>query len=155
VAASPKHGTAHRYPSWNGGGAGGVHRGVTQARHSTSPTHPPTPTHVRGKIKVVQARHCTSPIPPEEPTNRGMGGGETGGVHRGVDQERHCKSPIPPPSEKPTIRVMGGGGTRGVQCGVAQARKCTAPSPPSCPGKSKLKMRLTYLVVYQKRQTTH
>ena len=40
TVASPKHGTAHHLPpprkthaSWNGGGGGGVHRGVAQARH--------------------------------------------------------------------------------------------------------------------------
>jgi hypothetical protein len=97
VAASTKYGNARRlstprktHTSWNGGGGqGGVHRGVAQERHSTSPNQPPTPTHVRGKINVAQARHFTSHIPPEEPTKRGMGRGETGGVHRGITQEQH------------------------------------------------------------------
>ena len=42
------------HPSRNGGGRGGVHRGV------------------------AQAWHCMSPIPPKEPTLRGMGGGGRG-----------------------------------------------------------------------------
>ena len=97
VAASTKHGHAHRLStpqkeltSWNGGGGtGGVHCGVAQERSSTSPHHPPTPTHVQGKINVAQARHLTSPILPQRTHQTWNGGGGTGGVHHGVAQEQH------------------------------------------------------------------
>ena len=175
VAALPKHGTARRlsttrktHPSWNGGGGtGGVHRGVTQEQHCTSPSHPPTPPHPScpGKINVAQARHCTSPIPPEKPTNCGMGGGRQG-VFTVAPPKNTTASRLSPP-KKPTIRVMGGGTKK---CSTWRHSNTAVhvayppllhvaypplPPPPSCPGKSKIKMRLTFLEVYQKRQMTH
>ena len=49
------------------------------------------------------------------------GGGERGGVHRGIDQTRHYTLPIAP--ENPTLGgIWGGGRTGGVHRGVAQAR---------------------------------
>jgi hypothetical protein len=55
-------------------------------------------------------QHAADP-PLEKPTLRGMGGG-AGGVHRGVDQERHCKSPNHP--------LMSGGKSRLSKLGTAR-----------------------------------
>ena len=69
---------------------------------------------------VASPKHGTARClsPPKNTPCVEWGGRETGCVHRGVAQARHCKSPepphTPPPSEEPNIRVMGGGGGQGV-----------------------------------------
>ncbi len=77
TVALPKHGTTRclsplKNPPFveYGGGTGGVHRGV------------------------AQARHCTPPIPPEKPTLRGMGGGQ--GVFTVASPKQGSTSPITP-----------------------------------------------------------
>jgi hypothetical protein len=136
VAALTKHGHAHRlstpqkkHTSWNGGGGtGGVHCGVAQERSSTSPHHPPTPTHVQGKIYVAQARHLTSPILPRR-THQTWNGGGGQGVFTLASPKNSTKSRLPPP--KKNHHTCNGGGERGIQRGVAQARQCTSPIPPT------------------------
>jgi hypothetical protein len=157
---------------WNGGRGGD--RGCSPCRCPSTALHvaypPPSPTSCPGKINVAQAWHCTSPIPPEEPALHGMRGGDRGCSPWHVAQERHCKSPIPPP-RKTHHTCNGGGGDRKCSTAVHVAypplphvaypphtpRRLSPHTPPPqyVLEKSKLKMRLTYLVVYQKRQTTH
>jgi hypothetical protein len=158
-----------------GGGGKGVFTVSLPKNGTARSLSPPSPTSCPGQINVAQARHCTSPIPPEEPALHGMRGGGQG-VFTVARRPRTALQVAYPPPEKPTIRVMGGGGAGGVQRGVAQARQCTSliPPYPTLPippyrtspippyphppqyvlEKSKLQIRLTYLVVYQKRQTT-
>jgi hypothetical protein len=115
VAALPKHGTARRlsttrktHPSWNGGGgAGGVHRGVTQEQHCTSPSHPPTPPHV-GEKSTLPKHGTAHPLsPPKNPPIVEWGGGRQG-VFTVAPPKNTTASRLSPP-KKPTIRVMGGG----------------------------------------------
>ena len=114
--------------------------------------HNPT-TKNRGRAMRVTlpcewGRHCsTVAASPKHGTARCLSspkttpfmewGGETGCVHRGVAQARHCKSPEPPPP--PPLRrtkhsCNGGGGDRGCSpwcCPAGTALQNTnPPSPP-------------------------
>ena len=113
-----------------GGGTGGVHRGVAQERHSTSPHHPPTPTHVREKSTFP--KHGTSrPLsPPEEQALREMGGGDRGGSLWRCP--RTALQVAYPPLEKPTICVMGGGG-KGCSPWCCQSMALHVAYPPPSP----------------------
>jgi hypothetical protein len=126
--------------------------GVAQARYCTPIIHHhPKKNTLRGMgggeggvCGVAQTWHCTSPIPPKEPALcAGMGGGGTGGVHRGASPKNFTASRLSPPRknppyyggnrgdspwrwprttlqvaypplEKPTIRVLTWGGGEGV-----------------------------------------
>ena len=68
-----------------------------------------SPKHSTARGRPSTVLHAAYP-PPEQPTLRGMGGG-TGGVYRGVAQERHSTSPIPP--SKNHKKNMTGGESRG------------------------------------------
>ena len=69
-----------------------------------------SPKHSTARGRPSTVLHAAYRPPPEQPTLRGMGGG-TGGVYRGVAQERHSTSPIPP--SKNHTKNMTGGESRG------------------------------------------
>jgi hypothetical protein len=107
---SPKHGTARHlsppYPPTH------VREKSTLPKHGTArPLTPPkNPPFVlewggggQGVFTVARLPRMALQVayPPPEKTHHTTGG--TGGIHRGVAQERHCKLPIPPSKNPPFV----------------------------------------------------
>jgi len=140
-----------------GGGTGGVHRGVAQARHCTLPI-PPLPPLMSGKDQRCPSTALHVPYPTRRTHPSWNGGGD-----RGCSPWRRPRTALQvayPPLEKPTICVMGVGGGRGCSLWrrTSTALHVAYPPPPPPPPPPPLKIKnetYLFLVIYQKRQTTH